>query len=108
MKFFEKHLIKMYILAGALIAYALYIPSMFDKVVLSFNENGIFLNFILVIGFIIVLPIVFAYALLGLTLSLIPVFAFFSAFKENKNLESFLALIWVLIGLISFLISWLG
>jgi hypothetical protein len=105
MSFIEKHLIKIYLLAGAFIAYALYIPSFFDNIVMGFNENGIFLNFILGIGLTVVLPIVFAYALWVLTLVFIPVFAVFSLFKESKNLESFFALSWVVIGLISFLLS---
>lgn len=108
MRFFEKHLIKLYLIAGTLFAYGFYIPPFIDKIVESMDEKGLLFTLMLGFGFLVALPIVFAYALGVLTIMLIPLFAFLNFYKENRDVTSVFALIWVGLGTLSLLLSVFG
>jgi hypothetical protein len=108
MKFFEKHLIKLYLIAGTLLAYSFYGPQLVDTIQESVDEKGLLFTLILALSLLVALPIIFAYVLGVLTIMLIPLLAFLNIFKENRDFTSLLVLIWVGLGTLSLLLSVFG
>lgn len=103
-----KRAVKLYIIAGILIAYSQYLPIFYEKAGEWVVDQGLFYTILIGIGFLIALPVGFAYGLWVLTLLLIPLFAMISINTKDRDVESVMALLWVAVGTLSVIFSMFG
>jgi hypothetical protein len=100
-----KHAFKIYFIAGILIAYSQYLPIFYERAGEWVVDEGLLYTILIGIGFIIALPVVFAYGLWVLSLLLIPLFAMISINTQDRDVESVMALLWVAVGTLSVIFS---
>ncbi len=96
--FLEKNWVKLYFVAGSLLAYRYSWPIFFNEWEEWLADEGLINTILLGLGFFVALPVVISYGLMVVSLMLIPLLVFMSIANDNRDIESIMALIWVAIG----------